>query len=262
MAVVNWKGAERLALPTIMATPSSHAFRNGQPGMIREIATGLLTEPTANERERAMGLVTGTTAVRGIPEDSRRRMLGLAMDVNAMTWFIAMVIAYQRLTFTDGSLDELPQSFSIPPPPVATKPFYQATPLTVHPPPTTAVSDNTQAEYKSTFHEWVAAQQDMFLKEETAAHMSTTTPVIEDTTVVTQPAPYSDRDVRSLVHHFHTIVCHEQCTGECTALATRLRKRADRAARKESLAQQTSRPDSTSRAAALSATAEGSGTSE
>jgi hypothetical protein len=55
-----------------------------------------LTEPTANERERAMGFATGTTVADGVTEASRRHLLGQAMDLNFLTWVLSLGVAEQR----------------------------------------------------------------------------------------------------------------------------------------------------------------------
>jgi hypothetical protein len=53
-------------------------------------------EPTADERERAMGFATGVTAVPSISEASRRQVLGQAMDLNCLTWILSLGMAEQR----------------------------------------------------------------------------------------------------------------------------------------------------------------------
>jgi hypothetical protein len=95
MAMVYSKGFPRQAFPTLMVTPALHAFRDNQPGLIRETVTGLLVEPNADERERAMGFLAHATAAPGLDEAQRRRLLGLAMDMNSMTWMLALCQAYQ-----------------------------------------------------------------------------------------------------------------------------------------------------------------------
>eukprot|EP00775_Hariotina_reticulata_P015074 gene15074-biopygen1059 len=57
-----------------MSRAGSYAFRPGQPGSILDTtqdAGHRLTEPTAQERERAMGYLPGSTAAEGISEEER-----------------------------------------------------------------------------------------------------------------------------------------------------------------------------------------------
>ena len=53
-------------------------------------------EPTADERERAMGFLTGTTAAHGLREGQRRFLLGQAMDLNSIVWIIGICFAAQQ----------------------------------------------------------------------------------------------------------------------------------------------------------------------
>jgi hypothetical protein len=46
-------------------------------------------EPTAEERELAMGFPRGFTAARAIFEHTRRELLGQAMDLNSVMWILA-----------------------------------------------------------------------------------------------------------------------------------------------------------------------------
>jgi len=73
-----------------MATPSSYAFRNGGPGMLRNIQTDQLDEPCALERERAMGYSDDATAAPNTGEAARRRLLGNAMDMRAISALFAI----------------------------------------------------------------------------------------------------------------------------------------------------------------------------
>lgn len=52
--------------------------------MVWDAHTKSHVEPSADERERAMGFLTGTTAAPGISEGHRRFVLGQAMDLNTM----------------------------------------------------------------------------------------------------------------------------------------------------------------------------------
>ncbi len=95
LALVNKVGLPRLALPTLMSYPRSFAFRDGGPGLVVDTSTQRLEEPCADERERAMGFLTGTTSGPGVTESQRRHILGQAMDLNAMVWFIGICLASQ-----------------------------------------------------------------------------------------------------------------------------------------------------------------------
>lgn len=64
--------------------------------MIRDRETGDLDEPRADERERAMGFRTGTTAAAGVTEEQRRYVLGQGMDLNCMVYIIGLCFAEQR----------------------------------------------------------------------------------------------------------------------------------------------------------------------
>lgn len=96
LAVVNRVGQPRAALPTLLSFPGSHAFRDGGPGLLWDSQLQQLVEPNADERERAMGFITGTTAVPSLSEASRRQVLGQAMDLNCLTWIISLAMAEQR----------------------------------------------------------------------------------------------------------------------------------------------------------------------
>ena len=43
-------------------------------------------EPNANERERIMGMLPGSTRGFNVSEAERRRLIGSAVDVRAYTW--------------------------------------------------------------------------------------------------------------------------------------------------------------------------------
>ena len=62
LASVNKVGAPRRAFPTFMTFPQSFAFRDRGPGMVWDAHTQSHCEPVADERQRAMGFRTGTTA--------------------------------------------------------------------------------------------------------------------------------------------------------------------------------------------------------
>lgn len=59
-------------------------------------ATGVVVgEPTAEERERAMGFCMRTTAVSRITDSHRKKLLGQAIDVNTLTWLVRQYVQYQ-----------------------------------------------------------------------------------------------------------------------------------------------------------------------
>ena len=90
-AVLNKKGRAMQALPTLMATTLSRAFRPGKQGSLRNCVTGDWEEPSPEERERAMGLREGTTAVPGLSDKLRNKLLGNAMDLGAITALLAVI---------------------------------------------------------------------------------------------------------------------------------------------------------------------------
>ncbi|CAK9260459.1 unnamed protein product [Sphagnum jensenii] len=132
MAVVNRVGQPRMALPTFVSFPASHAYREGGPGLVWDTCLQQLVEPNADERERAMGFPTGMTFVPSIFEASRRQVLGQAMDLNCLTWIVSLGMAEQR---------RLRATFVI------------VTPL-VSSLPTVTVEASTGGEESYTFHPW------------------------------------------------------------------------------------------------------------
>ena len=99
-ALVNRLGEPREAFPTFLSFARSYAFCGDGPGTLVDTSTTDYTtdEPNADERERAMGFATGTTQVPRTPisEMQRRALLGQAMDLNCVTWLLAIAIAEQR----------------------------------------------------------------------------------------------------------------------------------------------------------------------
>ena len=63
------------AWPTLVAHPQSYAFQPGEPGSVIN-ADGTCDQPTADERERAMGYPQGSTAAPSVTKQERRRALG------------------------------------------------------------------------------------------------------------------------------------------------------------------------------------------
>ena len=96
LALVNKVGAPRGALPTLVTYPESYAFRARGPGMVWDSSTQSYEEPNADERERAIGFLTGTTAAHDLTEGQRRFLLGQAMDLNTLVWIIGICCAVQH----------------------------------------------------------------------------------------------------------------------------------------------------------------------
>jgi hypothetical protein len=89
-------GQPRMALPTFVSFPVSHAYREGGPRLVWDTCLQRLVEPNADEREHAMGFPTGVTLVPSISEASHRQVLGQAMDLNCLTWIVSLSMAEQR----------------------------------------------------------------------------------------------------------------------------------------------------------------------
>ncbi|CAM6104272.1 unnamed protein product [Calypogeia fissa] len=95
LAVVNKIGFPRAALPTLLSFPGSHAYRSGGSNLVWDERLQQLVEPNVDEQERAMGFVTGTTTVPEFSEATRRQLLGQVMDLNCLTWVVALGLAEQ-----------------------------------------------------------------------------------------------------------------------------------------------------------------------
>ncbi len=88
----NQIGEPRAAWPTLMGRAGSYAFRPGQAGSVLDYtlpAQPCWTEPTAEEREFALGYLPGSTAAEGVTEQQRRKALGQCIDANALQAIIA-----------------------------------------------------------------------------------------------------------------------------------------------------------------------------
>jgi len=68
MVVVNRVGQPRMALPTFVTFPTSHAYREGGPELVWDTCSQRLVEPNTNERERGM------TSIPFISEASHRQV--------------------------------------------------------------------------------------------------------------------------------------------------------------------------------------------
>ncbi|KAJ9512490.1 hypothetical protein QJQ45_018788 [Haematococcus lacustris] len=80
------------ALPTLVATPGSYAFRSGGPGLMLN-SDGTTSEPTMGERERALGYGTGATTAAKVTQAQRFAILGRCMDAYAMQTLLAVARA-------------------------------------------------------------------------------------------------------------------------------------------------------------------------
>ncbi len=97
LGIANQPGQPLCALPTLVAYPASRAFRNGGPGLVQVVSTGVWEEPNPDERERILGYPTGCTAAGGVSELERHAITGRAMDrfavVNLMAVYCALAEA-------------------------------------------------------------------------------------------------------------------------------------------------------------------------
>ncbi|CAI5934949.1 unnamed protein product [Closterium sp. NIES-65] len=88
----NQVGQERRALPTLVAYVGAAGYKweagKTGPGMVYDHKKGRWEEPTALERELAMGYGEDATAAPGASEADRRRALGNTMDGHVMRWLI------------------------------------------------------------------------------------------------------------------------------------------------------------------------------
>ena len=90
------QGKECEALPTLMATVGSFAFVKGKPGSLLNIITKQEEEPSARERELALGYRPDTTACPGITDTERCILLGRCMDANCLQGILATIHAVYR----------------------------------------------------------------------------------------------------------------------------------------------------------------------
>ena len=64
--------------------------------MVWDDTTNTHTEPLVDDRERAMGFLTGTTVAPGFSAGQRCFVLGQAMDLHTMMWTVSLCLALQR----------------------------------------------------------------------------------------------------------------------------------------------------------------------
>jgi hypothetical protein len=89
-------GQPRRVWPTLVAYPLSRAFLPGMGGSIWVASTGQHTEPSPDERERAIGYPTGATAAPGVTEQQRHTITGRCMDAYAMQSLLALCLALRH----------------------------------------------------------------------------------------------------------------------------------------------------------------------
>jgi site-specific DNA-cytosine methylase len=93
----NQPGQQRAAWPTLMGRSGSYAFRPGQAGSVLDNACPShpqWTEPTAEEREFALGYLPGSTATEVVTELERRKALGQCMDADSLQVIMAVAKAW------------------------------------------------------------------------------------------------------------------------------------------------------------------------
>ena len=100
----NLPGQPMQAWPTLMAYPDSYAFRPGGPGSIIT-AEGACAQPSATEREFALGYPRDCTAAPGVTEQQRCRLLGECMDANTMHCLYAIAQANHSRAANTAHLD-------------------------------------------------------------------------------------------------------------------------------------------------------------
>jgi hypothetical protein len=90
----NVPGQPLSALPTLVSRHRSYAFRPEGRGAVFDTNTQQWDEPNADERERAMGYATSSTAAPGVSEARRREVLGRCMDANCLQSILAIGMAW------------------------------------------------------------------------------------------------------------------------------------------------------------------------
>ena len=109
---MNFAGEPIRAFPTLVATAQSFAFRRQEggphpgrpgPGMIYDPELRGWMEPTADERERIMGMLPGSTRAPGIGEDQRRAAIGSAIDVRAYRWLCKEIRRWRALHYDEDN---------------------------------------------------------------------------------------------------------------------------------------------------------------
>ena len=97
--VVNEKGKPLRAFSTFVTVKGSHAYRDNGHSLLVNIHTNQLEEPSANEREAAMGFMVGTTQNPAVSEADRVRMLGGTMDMHQIKYVTGAILVFQHAFF-------------------------------------------------------------------------------------------------------------------------------------------------------------------
>ena len=92
----NVVGQSRRALPTLMATVGSYAFKGSGQGCVFDARLGKWVEPNPDEREAALGYQVGATAAPGVSELIRHQVTGRCMDGNTVMVLVAVAQALGR----------------------------------------------------------------------------------------------------------------------------------------------------------------------
>jgi hypothetical protein len=103
----NEVGRPMETLPTLMSYKGSRAFRPGRAGSVWDTQQQCYTEPTADERELALGYLAGDTAAPGVTEQQRCEALGRCMDANAMQYLYALSAAWYERMVAEGHIPGL-----------------------------------------------------------------------------------------------------------------------------------------------------------
>ena len=93
----NVEGQDLRALPTFVSFHGSNAYRSLDRNGLLRVESGGAThyqEPTADERERAMGMPTGSTRLEGVSELDRRALLGRTLDLNSVISLFSLAAAW------------------------------------------------------------------------------------------------------------------------------------------------------------------------
>ena len=91
-----------VCFPTLVSHHDSYAWRFNHdkrgPGMIWDANQQLWTVPNADERERIMGMLPGSTRAPDVSEGQRRQLIGSAIDVRVYTWLVREVLEWDGHT--------------------------------------------------------------------------------------------------------------------------------------------------------------------
>ena len=74
-----------------MSFSRSYAFKDNGLSLVWNAQLEAMVEPNVHKRERAMGFPTETTQVSDIMEFQYRHLLSQAMDLNCLSWIIALL---------------------------------------------------------------------------------------------------------------------------------------------------------------------------